>query len=73
MSDDILLLPEDKGNVDNREPRNVPEEQVPLADMRIARNVSHRARHAGKTLLEQRMEEFERYLFMARTGDRARA
>jgi hypothetical protein len=38
--------------------------------MRIARNISHRS---GKTLLEQCMEEFERYLFMARTADRARA
>ena len=73
MSDDILVLSEGKGNADNLEPRDVPEEQVSLADMRSARKTSHRARHAGKTLLEQRMEEFERYLFMARTGDRARA
>jgi hypothetical protein len=68
VSDDILLLPGDKGNVDQLEPHDVPEEQVSLAEMRIAPNISHHARHAGKTLLEQRMEEFERYLFMARAG-----
>ena len=73
MSDDILLLPEGKGNVDHLEPRDVREEQVSLADMPSAREISHRSRHAGKMLLEQRMEEFERYLFMARAGDRARA
>ena len=73
MSDDILLLPEGKGNVDHLEPRDVREEQVSLADMPSARKISHRSRHAGKMLLEQRMEEFERYLFMARAGDRARA
>jgi hypothetical protein len=70
MSDDILVLSESKGNADHLEPRDVPEEQVPLADMASAPNISHRARHAGKTLLEQRMEEFERYLFMARAGSR---
>jgi hypothetical protein len=67
-----LVLPEGKGNADHLEPRDVPEEQVSLADMRSARNIPHRSRYAGKTLLEQRMEEFERYLFRARTGDRAR-
>jgi hypothetical protein len=70
MSDDILVLSEGNGNADHPGPRGVPEEQASLADMRIARKISHRS---GKTLLEQCMEEFERYLFMARTGDRARA
>jgi len=73
MSDNILVLSESKGNADNLEPRDVPEEQASLADMPSARKVSHRYRHAGKTLLEQRMEEFERLIFMARAGDRARA
>jgi hypothetical protein len=31
--------------------------------MRSARKISDRSRHAGKTLLEQRMEEFERFIF----------
>jgi hypothetical protein len=70
MSDDILVFSESEGNADHLEPRDAPEEQVPLADMPSAPNISHRARHAGKTLLEQRMEEFERYLFMARAGSR---
>jgi hypothetical protein len=39
MSDDILLLPEGKGNVDHRELRYVLEEQVSLADMGSAQNV----------------------------------
>ena len=73
MSSDILVLTKRKGNADNFEQRDAREEQVSLTDMRIARKISHRSRHAGKTLLEQCMEEFERYLFMARTGDRARA
>jgi hypothetical protein len=73
MSDDILLLPKDKGDADHLEPREVPGGQVLLAGMRSARKISHRSRHAGKTLLEQCMEEFERYLFMARTEDRIRA
>ena len=73
MSDDILVLAEGESNADHLEPRDVPEEQVSLADMRCGRKISHRSRHAGKTLLEQCMEEFERYLFMARTGDRAKA
>jgi hypothetical protein len=73
MSNDILVLPEGNGNADHPGPRGVPEEHVSLADVRIARNISHRSRHAGKTLLEQRMEEFERCLFMARAGDSAGA
>jgi hypothetical protein len=73
MSDDILVLSKGKGNADNLEPRDVPEEQASLVDMPSARKISHRCRHAGKTLLEQRMEEFERLIFTARTGDRARA
>ena len=68
MSDDILLLPEGKSDAEHLETRDVPEEEVSLADMRIGRHISHRAHHAGKTLLEQRMEEFERCLFMARAG-----
>ena len=73
MSDDILVLAEGNGNADHPGPRGVPEEQVSLADTHSSGKIPHRCRHAGKTLLEQRMEEFERYLFMARTGDRARA
>jgi hypothetical protein len=73
MSDDILVLPEGNGNADHPGPRDVPKEQASLADTRIARKISHLSRHAGKTLLEQRKEEFERYLFMARAGNRARA
>jgi hypothetical protein len=64
------VLPEGNSNANNLEPHDVPKEQASLADMRIARKISHRF---GKTLLEQCMEEFERYLFMARTGDGARA
>ena len=63
MSDDILVRTEHKGNTDNLEPRDVREEQVSLADMRSVRKIPHRSRHAGKTLLEQRMEEFERSIF----------
>ena len=73
MSDDIFLLREGKSEADHLEPRDVPEEQVSLADTRSSGKIPHRCRHAGKTLLEQRMEEFEQYLFRARAGDRARA
>jgi hypothetical protein len=73
MSDDILVLPDGNSDASNLEPHDAPKEQASLADTRIARKISHRAHHAGKALLEQCMEEFERYLFMARTGDRARA
>ena len=72
MSDDILVLPDGKGDIDNLEPRDLSAEQVSLADARGEPKASHDPRHAGKTFLEQRMEEFERYLFMAKTGDRAR-
>ena len=72
MSDDILGLSEGKGNIDNLEPRDLSAEQVSLADARGEPKASHDPRHASKTFLEQRMEEFERYLFMAKTGDRAR-
>ena len=68
MSDDILVLPESTSNVDNLEPRDVPEEHEPFAGVRGARKIPHDARHAGKTLLERRMEEFERLIFMAREG-----
>jgi hypothetical protein len=70
MRDDILPLPESKDSVDNLSRTLSPKEQASLADKHIARKTSH---HSGKTLLEQCMEEFERYLFMARTADRARA
>jgi hypothetical protein len=73
MSDDMFVLPEGNIDVNNLQLHDVPKEQASLADMRITRKISHRSRHAGKTLLEQCMEESERYLFMARTGDRARA
>ena len=63
MSDDILILTEREGNADNLEPCDVREEQVSLANMRSVRKIPHRSRHAGKTLLEQRMEEFERFIF----------
>ena len=71
MSDDILVLPDGKGNIDNFEPRDLSAKKVSLADARGKPKTSHD--HVGKTLLEQCMEEFERYLFMARTGDRTRA
>ena len=67
MSDDILALL-GKSDLDHLEPPDVPKEPVSLTDKHIARKISHRS---GKTLLEQCMEEFERYLFRARTGDRA--
>jgi hypothetical protein len=70
MSDEMPVLPDGNSNANNLEPHDIPKEQASLADMRGARKISHRS---GKTLLEQCMEEFERYLFMARTGDRARA
>ena len=72
MSDDISVLPDRKGNIDNLEPRDLSAEQVSLADARGEPKASHDPRHPVKTFLEQRMEEFERYLFMAKTGDRAR-
>ena len=65
ISDDILVLSEGKGNAGNLEPRDVPEEQVSLADTRSSGKIPHRCRHAGKTLLEQRMEEFERFVLRA--------
>ena len=65
MSDDILVLAEGNGNADHPGPRGVPEEQVSLADVRIARKIPHRSRQAGKALLERRMEEFERFIFRA--------
>jgi hypothetical protein len=63
VSDDILVLLKDKGNADNPQPRDVREDQRSLADMRSVRKISHRSRHAGKALLERRMEEFERFIF----------
>jgi hypothetical protein len=63
MSDDVLVLAEGESNADNPEPRDVREDQRSLADMRSARKISHRSRHAGKALLERRMEEFERFIF----------
>ena len=63
MSDDILVLPEGNSDANNLEPHDAPKEQASLADTRIARKISHRAHHAGKTLLEQCMEEFERFIF----------
>jgi hypothetical protein len=62
MSDDMPVLPKGNSDVNNLEPHDVPKEQASLADMRIARKISHRS---GKTLLEQCMEEFERFLFRA--------
>ena len=72
MSDDIFAFSERKRDIDNVEPRGLSAEQVSLADARGEPKASHDPRHASKTFLEQRMEEFERYLFMAKTGDRAR-
>ena len=63
MSDDILALPEGTGDIDNLEPRDLSAEQVSLADARGEPKASHDPRHAGKTFLEQRMEEFERFIF----------
>ena len=68
MSDDILVLPGDNGNIDSLEPRDLSAEQVSLADARREPKNSHDPRHAGKTFLEQRMEEFERYLFRREQG-----
>ena len=70
MSDNILVLPDGKGDIDNLEPRDLSAEQVSLAYARGEPKTSHDPRHAGKTFLEQRMEEFERYLFMTRVGSR---
>ena len=61
MSDDILVLPDHNGNIDNLEPRDLSGEQVSLADARGEPKTSHD--HAGKTFLERRMEEFERFIF----------
>jgi hypothetical protein len=63
VSDDILVLSKGKGNADSPEPRDVREDQRSLADMRSARKISDRSRHAGKALLERCMEEFERFIF----------
>ena len=65
MSDDILVRPEGKGDIDSLEPRDLSAEQVSLADARREPKNSHDPRHAGKTFLEQRMEEFERFIFRA--------
>ena len=64
MSDDILALL-GKSDLDHLEPPDVPKEPVSLTDKHIARKISDRSRHPGKTLLEQCMEEFERFLFRA--------
>jgi hypothetical protein len=63
ISDDILVRPEGKGDIDNLEPRDLSAEQVSLADARREPKNSHDPRHAGKTFLERRMEEFERFIF----------
>ena len=63
VSADMLVLTERKGNADNLEPCDVCEDQESLADMVNPRKIPHRCRHAGKTLLEQRMEEFEQFIF----------
>ena len=63
MSDDILVHSEGKGDIENLEPRDLSVEQVLLADARGEPKTSHDPRHAGKTFLEQRMEEFERFIF----------
>ena len=63
MSDNILVLPDGKGDIDNLEPRDLSAEQVSLADARGEPKTSHD--HAGKTFLERRMEEFERFIFRA--------
>jgi hypothetical protein len=65
MSDGILVLPDDNGNIDNLESRDLSGEQVLLADARGEPKNSHDSRHAGKTFLERRMEEFERFIFRA--------
>ena len=59
--DDILVLPEGKGDIGDLEPRDLSAEQVSSADARGEPEISHA--HAGKTFLEQRMEEFERFIF----------
>jgi hypothetical protein len=63
MSDDMLVLPEGNSDANNLELHDVPNERASLADMRISRKISHRSRHPSKTLLEQCMEEFERFIF----------
>ena len=63
MSDDILVLSEGKGDIENLEPRDLSAEQVSLAGARGEPKTSHD--HAGKTFLERRMEEFERFIFRA--------
>jgi hypothetical protein len=61
MNDDILLLPDGKGDIDNLEPRDLSAEQVSLADAPGEPKTSHD--YAGKTFLQRRMEEFERFIF----------
>jgi hypothetical protein len=63
MSDNILVLPDGKGDIDNLESRDLSAEEVSLADARGEPKTSHDPCHAGKTFLEQRMEEFERFIF----------
>ena len=56
MSDDILVLSEGKGDIENLEPRDLSAEQVSWADARGEPMTSHDPHHAGKTFLEQRMK-----------------
>ena len=63
MSDDIFAFSERKRDIDNVEPRGLSAEQVSLADARGEPKTSHDPCHAGKTFLERRMEEFERFIF----------
>ena len=65
MSDDIFAFSERKRDIDNVEPRGLSAEQVSLADVRREPKTAHGPRHAGKTFLERRMEEFERFIFRA--------
>jgi hypothetical protein len=72
MSDDILVLPGDNGNIDSLEPRDLSAEQVSLEDARGEPKTTHDPRHAGKTFLERHMEEFERFIFrVVSEGSRA--
>ena len=63
MSDDILVLPDGKGDIDNLESHDLSAEQVSLEDARGEPKTTHDPRHAGKTFLERHMEEFERFIF----------